>query len=112
MGLWRDHGQNAGTCQDFGYTNFWLPTVMPALNKYYEERNLGLKLIYEPSSRSAVPAERIMSQYYSMLEKGSNRSLRQQVEDTQPRSRHPVGRILSLFLSESKVQAIRRLVRR
>lgn len=112
LGLWRDHGQNAGASEEFSFADFWLPTVMPALNKYYDEHNLGLRLIYEPSTRSAVPAEKIMSQSYSALSKDTEQSLRQQLESAPSESAHPVGRFLRLFLSESQVQAIRRRVRR
>jgi len=112
LGLWRDHGQNAGTSQKFSFADFWLPMVMPALNKYYGDRDLGLELIYEPNSRSAIPAERIMSEQYSMLDKDTKRSLRQQMEVVPFRYGHRVGRFLRLFLSESKVQTIRRFVRR
>lgn len=111
-GLWREHSRNAGTVQEFDFADFWLPKVMPALNKYYREHNLGIELIYEPSSRSAVPAEKIMSQYYSMLDKDTKQSLRQQTDGAPTGKGHPVGRFLRLFLSESKTQAIRRLVRR
>lgn len=112
LGLWRDHGQNAGTGQEYSFTEFWLPVVMPALNHYYESRDLGLTLVHEPQSRSATPAERILSQYYSMFKKDPSLSFREQLEKSQSKKGHPIARFLRLFLSESKVQTIRRLVNR
>ncbi len=103
LGLWRDHGQNAGSGQESSFVDFWLPTVMPALNEYYDEHNLGLRLIYEPSSRSMVPAERILSEHYSTFEESSSLSFRKQLEGPKAK-RHLISRFLRLFLSESKVR--------
>ncbi|MFM1920914.1 MAG: hypothetical protein RLZZ303_2548 [Candidatus Hydrogenedentota bacterium] len=33
LGSWREHGQNAGKSVRFSFENYWLPTVMPAINE-------------------------------------------------------------------------------
>jgi glycosyltransferase involved in cell wall biosynthesis len=63
LGLWRDHEENAGGRQDTSFEHYWLPTVLPALNHYYVEHDLGLVLSYEPEARSAVPAGRILGEH-------------------------------------------------
>lgn len=110
LGVWREHAQNAGGREEFDFVNFWLPKVMPALNKYYEDHNLGLKLVFEPSSRSAVPADRLLSQRFSTLEENNGGSFREQLEASDTEKGNPVGRFLRLFLSESTVRSIRRFI--
>lgn len=47
LATWRDHGGNAGKENSYGYHEYWLPTIMPTLNQFYRENDLGVEFYYE-----------------------------------------------------------------
>jgi glycosyltransferase involved in cell wall biosynthesis len=62
LGFWRDHGENMTHNAAFGFHEFWLPTVLPELNKYYRSAGAGFQLIYEPELRSRLGLARLFGQ--------------------------------------------------
>ncbi|MBI2435279.1 MAG: glycosyltransferase [Candidatus Hydrogenedentes bacterium] len=65
LGVWRDHGENAGRSATTSFSSYWLPVIMPALNDYYKQHKLGLELYFDPKRRSASPAARILGEGYN-----------------------------------------------
>jgi len=112
LGIWRDHGGNAGVSSEFGFEDFWVPVLLPALNDYFEKNGLGLELKYEPGTRSRIPADQILGQLYSMLDLESGEAFREQVSRMPELKSGILGRLLRVFLPESKVRAIRRFFRK
>lgn len=47
LATWRDHGENAGLRPKFAFHNYWITTVMPALNAFYARQNADLELRYD-----------------------------------------------------------------
>lgn len=56
LATWRDHGDNAGKENSYGYHEYWLPTIMPTLNQFYREHDLGVEFYYEPDSTGSEPS--------------------------------------------------------
>lgn len=50
LATWRDHEENAGKGTTYGYHEYWLPVIMPALNRFYRERGFGVEFYYEAST--------------------------------------------------------------
>lgn len=45
LGSWREHGQNAGKSDRFSFENYWLPTVMPAINEGFASRGVPVSFV-------------------------------------------------------------------
>ncbi|MCA9448407.1 MAG: glycosyltransferase [Candidatus Omnitrophica bacterium] len=43
LGYWREHGQNAGKQETYGYHEFWIPVIMPTLNEWYRENDIPIE---------------------------------------------------------------------
>jgi hypothetical protein len=56
LGVWREHGRNAGKRPEFGLHAFWVPTLMPALNAYYRERGIPVRFVFETPPAEPVEA--------------------------------------------------------
>jgi len=52
LATWRDHGDNAGKDEQFGYQAYWLKVIMPALNEYYRDHDIPLEFYYDPADQS------------------------------------------------------------
>ncbi|EDY81533.1 glycosyl transferase, group 2 family protein [Verrucomicrobiia bacterium DG1235] len=48
LGRWREHGENAGLDNRFGSERFWVPVLMPAINRFYRENGIGIELYHDP----------------------------------------------------------------
>lgn len=46
LGCWREHDENAGKRSAFGYHEFWIPVIMPILNRWYREQGIPIELYY------------------------------------------------------------------
>jgi len=53
LGTWRDHGENAGPTR-FGFKQYWVPVVMPALNEHFRQKGIPLEFYYEPREVSVT----------------------------------------------------------
>lgn len=53
LGTWRDHPGNAGKEPRYSFENYWVPTVMPAINQWYATHSIGLQFTYAPTSLRA-----------------------------------------------------------
>lgn len=60
LGRWRDHGANAGKRGRFTFRNFWVPVVMPAINRHYAEHDIPIRLTYRPWAVLREPPGRIL----------------------------------------------------
>ncbi|MCA9414769.1 MAG: glycosyltransferase family 2 protein [Candidatus Omnitrophica bacterium] len=47
LATWRDHEENAGKENTYGYHEYWLPVIMPALNRFYREHGFNVEFYYE-----------------------------------------------------------------
>ena len=47
LGYWRDHEDNAGKQETFGYLEFWIPVIMPTLNQWYRDQGIPLEFYYK-----------------------------------------------------------------
>lgn len=113
LGVWRDHGENAGRTGKATFEGYWLPVIMPALNAYYESHELPLRLEYNPATRSQTPAGRILGEGVGV------RTFRVQSASSQnvrfvrrSRTGHIIASMLRLILPAAMVEDIRRFVRR
>lgn len=77
LGVWRDHGKNAGTTMASELESFWVPTVMPALNQFYARNGLGLELYFDRGNRSNIPASLMLGEYWRLLQDDSDSSVRE-----------------------------------
>lgn len=76
LGVWRDHGRNLGKSESASFESYWLPTVMPALNHYYETHGLGLQLYYDKTTRSRIPASLMLGEFNKVLQGTNETSVR------------------------------------
>lgn len=66
LGTWREHGQNAGVSDRFGFQRFWLPVVMPAINASFHKH--GVPVEFEcPPRNLRQRAQRFRQQLRSIL---------------------------------------------
>lgn len=61
LGTWRSHADNAGRSRRFAFRKFWVPVVMPAINRYYETHGLPVRFVYSPLAVLREPPRRIAS---------------------------------------------------
>lgn len=113
LGVWRDHGENAGRTGKATFEGYWLPVIMPALNAYYAARKLPLRLVYDAASRSLTPAGRMLGEGVGV------RTVRAKAADgtgnrivRRSRFGHFIASILRLVLPASTVEDLRRFIRR
>ncbi len=50
LGYWREHEENAGKQETYGYHEFWVPVIMPLLNEWYREHDIPIELYYKKRS--------------------------------------------------------------
>lgn len=50
LGRWRDHDANAGKDPRFGFEEYWVTVVMPAINEWYVTHDVALQFEYAPTS--------------------------------------------------------------
>jgi len=55
LGVWRDHGGNAGRQGQYGFHRYWLPVVRPALNAALIAAHEDIRFVYHPSAQIAEP---------------------------------------------------------
>lgn len=61
LGTWRRHGGNAGGSGRFTFRKFWVPVVMPAINRFYETHDVPVRFVYSPFGVLREPPRRIVS---------------------------------------------------
>lgn len=60
LGTWRAHEGNAGRRGRFAFRAFWVPVVMPAVNRYYERLGIPLRFTYRPWAVMREPPGRVV----------------------------------------------------
>lgn len=48
LGIWRRHAENAGSSCRFGFERYWLPVVMPAINRHLKASGSVVELVCRP----------------------------------------------------------------
>jgi len=116
LGVWRDHGENAGRTGKATFDEYWRPVIMPALNAYYAAHNIPLRLLHDPAHRSKTPAARILGEGFGVAVPRRNQSPDSFGGSPLPRefsrAGHSIARLLRLMLPAEQVEDIRRFVRR
>jgi len=54
LATWRDHEENAGKANTYGYHEYWLPVIMPVLNRFYRENGFDVEFYYDPPVEEPV----------------------------------------------------------
>ncbi len=117
LGLWREHGENAGVTGAASFQDFWVPVIMPALNEYYAQHKLGLRLEFNPEKCSQTPAARLLGQgmYLSsetaLAAAGWRPRNRPRYFRTSLQFEHAVGNFLRRFLHPELVLRLRRRIK-
>lgn len=113
LGVWRDHGSNAGVSGSASFQDFWLPVIMPALNDFYARKKLGLRIEHDTERRSAVPSARILGEgTVSRKETPVKRRPAPRREfAVSARWERRIGNFLRSFLSEETVLKVRRRIK-
>lgn len=113
LGVWRDHGENAGVSGMASFQDFWLPVIMPALNEFYVRQGLEFRIEFDPAKRSKLPAARILGE--GMLSRSSPAPVRRPLVPKQiPVSlsfEHRIGNFLRSFLRPETVLKLRRFIK-
>jgi glycosyltransferase involved in cell wall biosynthesis len=113
LGVWRDHGENAGVGSTYSFQDFWVPVIMSALNDFYARNGLGLRLEHDPAKRSSVPAARILGERMQSRAVSAP-AYRPQVPGESPASlrfERRIGDFLRSFLSPETVLKLRRRIK-
>ena len=55
LGTWRRHAGNAGSTGRFGFREYWLPVVMPAVNRHLEASGSVVRLVHRAGAARPAP---------------------------------------------------------
>lgn len=110
LGVWRDHDGNAGK-DKLGSTDFWISTIMPTLNSYYERNGIHFRFVCYPPTKSRASMSKMLGQIPTRSEDQQAAGLKHFYEEEERSAGHRTANLLRLFCSEQTVQRIRRFVR-